>query len=54
MYGLLNNYSVVTTADGTRGDEVGTSLSELDQQQCSRIRPTLAVVPFPSILVGYA
>ncbi|KAL8555994.1 hypothetical protein ACS0TY_003706 [Phlomoides rotata] len=40
-------------ADGTRGDEVGTSLLELDQQQCSRIRPTLAVVPFPSILVGY-
>ncbi|KAK6136806.1 hypothetical protein DH2020_029454 [Rehmannia glutinosa] len=40
-------------ADGTRVDEAATSLSELDQQQCSRIRPTLAVVPFPSILVGY-
>ncbi|KAK6159438.1 hypothetical protein DH2020_006752 [Rehmannia glutinosa] len=44
---------VFVTADGTRVDEAATSLSELDQQQCSRIRPTLAVVPFPSILVGY-
>ncbi|KAL6517268.1 hypothetical protein OROMI_032969 [Orobanche minor] len=35
-------------SDGARMDE-----SELDQQQCSRIRPTLFVVPFPSILVGY-
>ncbi|XP_011088350.1 mediator of RNA polymerase II transcription subunit 13 [Sesamum indicum] len=40
-------------ADGTRGDDAGTSLSELDQQHCSRFRPTLSVVPFPSILVGY-
>lgn len=40
-------------ADGTRGDEGSTSLLESDQQHCSRIRPTLSVVPFPSILVGY-
>ncbi|CAA0807588.1 Mediator of RNA polymerase II transcription subunit 13 [Striga hermonthica] len=39
--------------DGARMDESATSTSELDQQQCSRIRPTLSVVPFPSILVGY-
>ncbi|XP_042003064.1 mediator of RNA polymerase II transcription subunit 13-like isoform X1 [Salvia splendens] len=39
--------------DGTRGDDGGTSLMESDQQHCSRIRPTLSVVPFPSILVGY-
>ncbi|XP_051146534.1 mediator of RNA polymerase II transcription subunit 13 isoform X2 [Andrographis paniculata] len=40
-------------ADGTRVDEAGTSLSELDQQTGSQFRPTLAVVPFPSILLGY-
>ncbi|KAL7090404.1 hypothetical protein ACP275_12G039000 [Erythranthe tilingii] len=40
-------------ADGIRGDEAGTSLSELDHQQFLRILPTLSVVPFPSILVGY-
>ncbi|GFQ00948.1 mediator of RNA polymerase ii transcription subunit 13 [Phtheirospermum japonicum] len=39
--------------DGSRMDESATSISELDQQQLSRIRPTLSVVPFPSILVGY-
>ncbi|KAL3614125.1 hypothetical protein CASFOL_042199 [Castilleja foliolosa] len=39
--------------DGSRMDESATSMSELDQQQCSRVRPTLSVVPFPSILVGY-
>ncbi|KAL3843474.1 hypothetical protein ACJIZ3_000877 [Penstemon smallii] len=46
--------------DGSRGDEASerrmnldTSQSESDQQQCSRLRPTLSVVPFPPILVGY-
>ncbi|PIN02318.1 hypothetical protein CDL12_25170 [Handroanthus impetiginosus] len=41
-------------ADGTRGDESGTSPSELDHQHSSRFRPTLSAVPFPSILVGVA
>ncbi|XP_073128945.1 mediator of RNA polymerase II transcription subunit 13 isoform X4 [Henckelia pumila] len=46
--------------DGTRGDEASerhlnqdTSLLESDQQLCLRFRPTVSVVPFPSILVGY-
>ncbi|GMI88711.1 Mediator of RNA polymerase II transcription subunit 13, GRAND CENTRAL, MACCHI-BOU 2 [Hibiscus trionum] len=30
-----------------------TSSSELEQQQCSRLRPTLFVLPSPAILVGY-
>ncbi|KAG6382238.1 hypothetical protein SASPL_158131 [Salvia splendens] len=36
--------------DGTRGDDGGTSLMESDQQHCSRIRPTLSVVPFHQYL----
>lgn len=46
--------------DGTRGDEVSERrlnqdpcASESDQQPGSRLRPTISVVPFPSILVGY-
>ncbi|KAL0334763.1 UNVERIFIED_CONTAM: Mediator of RNA polymerase II transcription subunit [Sesamum radiatum] len=50
--GGVSCLKVPVTAEGTRGDEAGTSLSELDQQHCSRFRPTLSVVPFPSILVG--
>ncbi|EPS70346.1 hypothetical protein M569_04407, partial [Genlisea aurea] len=38
---------------GTRGDEAATPAADLDQQQFARFRPTLSVVPFPSILVGY-
>lgn len=46
--------------DGTRVEETSerrsvqeTCLSESEQQMGSRLRPTLAVVPFPAILVGY-
>ncbi|CAI9108175.1 OLC1v1007721C1 [Oldenlandia corymbosa var. corymbosa] len=46
--------------DGNRMDETSErrsvqdgSLLESEQQTGSRLRPTLAVVPFPSILVGY-
>lgn len=46
--------------DGTRADETSerrsnqdTSLSESEQQLGSRLGPTLLVLPFPAILVGY-
>lgn len=46
--------------DGTRTEETSerrsvqeACLSESEQQMGSRLRPTLAVVPFPAILVGY-
>lgn len=46
--------------DGTRAEETSerrsvqeTCLSESEQQMGSRLRPTVAVVPFPAILVGY-
>lgn len=47
-------------ADGTRMEETSerrsvqeTCISETEQQMGSRLRPTLAVIPFPAILVGY-
>ena len=47
--------------DGSKVDETSerrsnqdTSISESEQQLGSRLGPTLLVLPFPAILVGYA
>ncbi|XP_039014736.1 LOW QUALITY PROTEIN: mediator of RNA polymerase II transcription subunit 13-like [Hibiscus syriacus] len=58
--GGSSSHKVVGAIDGCKVDETSqrrlnqeTSGSELEQQRCSRLRPTLFVLPSPAILVGY-
>ena len=52
--------AVSNMIDGAKMDETSQRRSgqdmcslESEQQSCSRLKPTLIALPFPSILVGY-
>lgn len=52
--------AVSSMMDSAKGDEASQRRSgqdmgnsESEQQLCSRLKPTLIAIPFPSILVGY-
>lgn len=48
---MMDSAKVDEASQRRSGQDMGNSESE--QQLCSRLKPTLIAIPFPSILVGY-